>query len=123
MKELRDSGVNHPARPMFVGRAFFFTPAKFVFKALYMMNISKEKEMKNNEENKQSTKTHAFIKAGLVLGGFLLVTTLLSKNRKLTKKINNLEGQIENQKDVIYGLQKFIERGAFTNGKISRRSI
>ena len=78
--------------------------------------------MNNNEEKKQQTKTRRnIIKAGLVLGGFLLVTTLLSKNRKLTRKINNLEGQIENQKDVIYGLQRFIERGAFTNGKISRR--
>ena len=78
--------------------------------------------MNNNEEKKQQTKTRKFIiGAGLVLGGVWLVTTLLSKNRKLTRKINNLEGQIENQKDVIYGLQRFIERGAFTNGKISRR--
>jgi len=87
-----------------------------------MMDKSKEKEMNNNEENKQQTKT-GILKTCLVLGGFLLVTTLLSKNRKLTRKVSNLEGQIENQKDVIYGLQKFIERGAFTNGKISRQSV
>ncbi len=80
--------------------------------------------MKNNEENSQKTKTRRnLLKASLVLGGLLLVTTLLSKNRKLTKKVINLEGQIENQRDVIYGLQRFIERGAFTNGKISRRNV
>lgn len=86
------------------------------------MDKSKEKEMNNNEENKQQTKT-SILKTCLVLGGFLLVATLLSKNQKLTRKVSNLEGQIENQKDVIYGLQKFIERGAFTNGKISRQSV
>ena len=107
---------------MFVGWAFFFTPSKTIFKALYMMDKSKEKEMNNNEENKQQTKT-SILKTCLVLGGFLLVATLLSKNQKLTRKVSNLEGQIENQKDVIYGLQKFIERGAFTNGKISRQSV
>ena len=88
------------------------------------MDKSKEKEMNNNEENKQQTKTGiGILKTCLVLGGFLLVATLLSKNQKLTRKVSNLEGQIENQKDVIYGLQKFIERGAFTNGKISRQSV
>lgn len=78
--------------------------------------------MKNNEENeKRKISTRWIIETCIVLGGLLLVATLQRKNKKLTTRVHNYEGQIENQKDVIKGLHKIVERSAFRDGKISRR--
>jgi hypothetical protein len=78
--------------------------------------------MKKNEENKRKKSSiRRIIEAGIVLGGVLLVCALQRKNKKLTQKCYNYEGQIENQKDVIRGLHKIVERSAFRDGKISRK--
>lgn len=56
-----------------------------------------------------------------ILTGVLGVTTgiLLLKNNRLNKKINELTGENENNKDLIKGLQRAIERLCFNLGKAS----
>jgi len=55
---------------------------------------------------------------GVTVAGLLAGVIIASRrNRKLSLIVENYKGQIQNQNDVICGLQKVIERNAYSLGK------
>lgn len=59
----------------------------------------------------------------IILGGLLIccIVVLKKQNNQLKKEKKYLEGYCENQKDVITGLHKDVEKWAFAFGKRSRK--
>lgn len=63
---------------------------------------------------KLATLSSSIVAVGAILASFKLAEQVVSQG----KTINNLEGEIENLKDLNRGQVKIIERQAFTIGKM-----
>jgi len=75
------------------------------------------------EENKKKKKEKKglLLKGALILGGILALIYLKRENRELKRNLYNLEGQVQNQNDLISGYQRMVERDAFARGKFDRQ--
>lgn len=76
---------------------------------------------------KNKIKEVLFICGGLFISGLSLSlgrrykTESKEKEKELSKRISSLTGQLENQKEVIEGLQRIIERTSYINGKLNQK--
>lgn len=66
-------------------------------------------------------KTKKIIKGCIIIGGALGLFYLNRRNNQLKREVSNLEGQVQNQKDLIKGYQKMAQRDAFIVGKLSAK--
>jgi hypothetical protein len=77
--------------------------------------------MKTKEEEKKTIPWKTVIAVFSGLAGIAVIYGLAKNNMKLRGRVNNLQGQIDNQNLLIAGLKRDIERTSFINGKLTKK--
>lgn len=77
--------------------------------------------MKTKEDKKKTTPWRTVITVLSGLAGVAVIYGLMRNNMELRGRVNNLQGQIDNQNLLIAGLRRDVERTSFINGKLTKR--
>lgn len=78
-------------------------------------------KQEENKMKKKEKKRGLLLKGGALILGVCALIYLKKENRALKRELYNLEGQVQNQNDLIRGYQRMVERDAFAKGKFDRQ--